>query len=94
MKDINCPYCGFEMDIDHDDGFGYTEDVAHEMECHECAKTFVFHTSISYNYSASTADCLNGNPHNLKVSEGLSAVYKYCRDCDYSVHEWKEQIQE
>lgn len=23
MKDIECPYCGHEQDICHDDGFGY-----------------------------------------------------------------------
>ncbi len=27
MKDINCPYCDAELDICHDDGFGYEEGV-------------------------------------------------------------------
>ena len=39
MKDLICPYCDHEMDVCHDDGFGYAEDKAHEMDCEECKKT-------------------------------------------------------
>ena len=63
MKDINCPYCGHGQDVCHDDGFGYAEDEAHEMECYECEKMFVFNTMISFNYEANRADCLNGGSH-------------------------------
>ena len=30
------------QDINHDDGYGYEEDVTHEQECSNCEKTFVF----------------------------------------------------
>lgn len=94
MEDLECPYCGHEQDVCHDDGFGFEEDVAHEVECHECEKNYVFHTSISYSYSASKADCLNGSPHNLKVHDGRLYKREWCQDCDYSAHVWKEQKQE
>ena len=42
MNDIDCPYCDAELDICHDDGFGYAEGVKHQMECDKCNKTFVF----------------------------------------------------
>ena len=63
MSDLNCPYCDAELEVCHDDGFGYEEGQAHEMDCGECGKTFVFQTSISYFYDPEKADCLNGEDH-------------------------------
>jgi len=63
MYDIECPYCGKEQDICHDDGHGYEEGVRHEEECEECEKTFIFLTTISFDYEPYKADCLNGEPH-------------------------------
>lgn len=60
MKDLECPYCGEGLEICHDDGFGSEEDELYEMECEYCEKSFVFDTSISYNYESYKADCLNG----------------------------------
>lgn len=90
MKDIECPYCGFEQDVCHDDGFGFREDTAHEVECHKCEKNYVFYTSISYDYSTSKADCLNGSPHNVKVIDNINMVSESCRDCDYEKRIWKD----
>jgi len=28
-NDVECPYCGAEQEINHDDGQGYDEDVLH-----------------------------------------------------------------
>ena len=87
MSDVDCPYCGKGLEICHDDGFGYDEDVRHEYECGHCGKNFVFTTSISFWYAAEKADCLNGQPHNLKPAS--SAKYSgfpdhvRCEDCDY-----------
>jgi len=61
--DIQCPYCDAELDICHDDGFGYTEGVKHQMECEHCKKYFVFETSISFYYEPEKADCLNDGEH-------------------------------
>ena len=52
MSDINCPYCGFDQEINHDDGYGYNEDESFEQECVSCDKTFKFTVHISFLYSA------------------------------------------
>lgn len=89
-KDVECPYCEEWNEICHDDGFGYEEGVAHEMECAHCEKSFVFHTSISFYYEAGKADCLNGAPHafrewrKLYEHEGKIHQRRTCRDCGNS----------
>jgi len=86
MSDLNCPYCYADIEVCHDDGFGYEEDEAHEMECDECEKNFVFYTSITYYYEPRKADCLNGAEHNLKFSLAYPKKFSKmrCQDCDYS----------
>lgn len=66
MKDLECPYCGKEQDVNHDDGFGYEENVSHEMECGYCNKSFVFTTTVMYCYTPEKADCLNDGNHKYK----------------------------
>jgi len=66
--DIECPYCEKELDINHDDGFGYEEGVKHQQECPHCEKQFVFETSISFYYEPEKADCLNDGKHNYKLT--------------------------
>jgi len=83
--DVECPYCGAEQEINHDDGYGYTEDQAYEQECGECEKTFVFHTSISFYYSVNKADCLNGGEHKYRKTCTYPKKYTKmrCQDCDH-----------
>lgn len=68
--DMECPYCGAELEVCHDGGFGYEENTLHEDECTKCGKSFVFTTSIttsiSFYYEARKANCLNGEPHKYK----------------------------
>lgn len=64
--DIECPYCGKGQEINHDDGYGYSEDETFNQECSDCDKTFVFTTSISFSYNAEKAECLNGGKHDYK----------------------------
>ncbi len=66
--DIICPYCEKELDICHDDGFGYTEGVKHQMECPHCEKSFVFETTFSIDYQPEKADCLNDGKHDYKIT--------------------------
>lgn len=64
MSDIECPYCGAELNIDHDDGKGYHEGELHTQECSSCDRIFGFWTSIHTYYEAVETPCLNdGVPH-------------------------------
>lgn len=68
MHDIECPYCEKPLDICHDDGKGYYENIKHQMECSGCGKTFTFTTSISFSYEPERADCLNENgKHEMEI---------------------------
>lgn len=64
MRDITCPYCGTEQDICHDDGFGYSEDELHVMECASCDRGIGFTTSILFCYSdAKKVPCWDTGDH-------------------------------
>jgi hypothetical protein len=67
MNDVECPYCGAEQEICHDDGYGYEEGIAHQQECGDCCMTFVFLTSIRFYYRVEKADCLNGGEHKMNL---------------------------
>lgn len=53
MKDVNCPYCGHAQDINHDDGYGYSEEDIPEQHCNKCGIIFEFTTSIILHYNVS-----------------------------------------
>jgi len=84
--DLNCPYCDAELHVCHDDGFGYTEGVKHEMQCSSCDKNFVFETSISFYYEPEKADCLNGDNHKYKPTNCYPKCFTkmQCSSCDDS----------
>ena len=88
-KDLECPYCGHEQDVCHDDGFGYEEYKRHEVECHFCEKWYVFTTYVSYSYTPEKAECLNTGEHNIKETRNENGHQEYiiiireCKDCDY-----------
>ena len=88
-QDVECPYCEEWLEICHDDGFGYEEGVAHQMECYECRKNFTFQTNISFTYHSDKADCLNGSPHDFKEwrkiwdkNETHQIQDRRCRACE------------
>jgi len=66
FKDIKCPYCGHEQDINHDDGYGYEEDEIHQQECSECEKYFAYATAIIFNYDVWAAPCMNDGEHDFR----------------------------
>lgn len=68
MKDVECPYCGADIEIDHDGGYGYEENELHQQDCPECGQAFVYETSISFTYAAYSAPCLNGEPHDYSMT--------------------------
>jgi hypothetical protein len=72
MNDTNCPYCDAEVEINHDDGYGYSESELHEQECKNCNKTFTFATTIHFYYDTYKADCLNDGEHVFKEQKVFS----------------------
>lgn len=96
MSDLTCPYCDHDFEVNHDDGFGYSEDARHEQECPSCEKTFVFKTSIHYFYSESKADCLNDAEHDLKLSHRFPVHFSVmrCKNCDYQRSATAEEIEQ
>ena len=83
-KDIECPYCGAEQDICHDDGYGYDEDTIHKQYCSNCEKTFGYTTVISYYYDVLTLPCANGGEHELEptITWPKSYTRMCCKFCD------------
>ena len=93
--DLKCPYCDAELQVCHDDGEGYDEDVLHQMECHHCDKTFGFTTSISFYYEPRKTDCLNDGNHVWKTTLTYPRRFSkmQCHTCwekrDPTPEEWK-----
>ena len=87
MKDAECPYCGADVEINHDDGYGYSEDQTHQQTCRECDKTFAYTTAISFHYETAQADCMNGGEHNYKEVKQYGwpepRTLLRCLDCDH-----------
>ena len=84
-KDTECPYCGADVEINHDDGYGYDEDGNYEQECRECKKVFAYTTQIIFHHEATKADCLNGAPHQYKKTVTFPAEFARmrCMDCGH-----------
>ena len=84
MSDADCPYCGAEIEINHDDGYGYNEDQVYEQDCGFCLKTFAYTASISVDHSAHKAECLNGGNHNWEPMINYPKRWpdaKRCKNC-------------
>lgn len=83
MKDVKCPYCGAEEEINHDDGYGYEEGMHHTQQCGSCHKEFVYFTSIHFSYDVQKADCLNGGEHKWLPSHTIPKAYTHmeCEGC-------------
>jgi endogenous inhibitor of DNA gyrase (YacG/DUF329 family) len=81
--DVNCPYCGHPQDINHDDGYGYSESEIHNQYCGQCDKTFSFTTTISFSYEVNKADCLNGDEHKYEPTHTFPKYFTkmQCPDC-------------
>lgn len=66
LKDVECPYCGADLEIDDNDGLGYGRDEEYEQECSSCGKTFLFVVNVTYSYEVRQAPCKNGGEHDLR----------------------------
>ena len=47
MSDTNCPYCDAEVEINHDDGYGYDEGETHQQTCRKCDTAITYMTGYS-----------------------------------------------
>lgn len=81
--DVECPYCGTQLEVNHDDGENYEEDFPHQMQCEACEKEFVFFTKIIFYYDARKADCLNGGEHKWKPTRTFPIEFAQmkCTSC-------------
>jgi len=80
MSDINCPYCGAENEINHDDGYGYEEDRKHEQDCVSCEREFKFTTSIMFHYEVF---CQDGD-HDMEQPSDDHPDFYHCKKCEFS----------
>jgi hypothetical protein len=77
--DLNCPYCNEAQEINHDDGYGYTEGTEHSQDCVGCGKEFKFVPSFSINYKIFCS-----GEHELKQSSiERHSMFFSCTKCDY-----------
>ena len=84
-KDTECPYCGADVVINHDDGYGYNEDDLHQQECGECGKTFTYTTVIHFSYRSRPADCLNDGVHRYEKTKTYPPQFAQmrCTECGH-----------
>ena len=84
MGDVWCPYCDSMEEINHDDGYGYSEDRTYSQECSSCDKTFTYSTSIMYHYDVDKAPCLNGEDHKWGITMTIPRFFckMRCEWCD------------
>jgi hypothetical protein len=94
--DLECPYCETELEVCHDDGFGYEEGVKHQMECSNCEKSFVFETSISFYYEPEKADCLNDGKHKWKPQTSYPKEFTKmeCQSCGDTRNPTEDEMKE
>ena len=83
-SEVECPYCGTDQYVDHEDGYGYEEDVLYNQECVKCRKYFTYTTMITYTHEAYEADCMNDGEHVWEptVTYPIEATRMRCKTCD------------
>lgn len=77
MRDITCPYCEHEWDLNHDDGAFYNQEKAEEETCPNCEKKFLVNSSITWYHEAEKAECLNDDKHDWQKDWNSSIIEKY-----------------
>lgn len=85
-KDVKCPYCGADVEVNHDDGYGLEEDLIFKQECDWCAKVFAYTVCIEIHHNAKRMECLNGEPHKYEKIMIFPPDYHVmkCVDCGHT----------
>jgi hypothetical protein len=95
MKDVTCPYCDYDFDLDHDDGAFYDESRLEETGCPSCEKLFLVSSWMTWSHREIKADCLNGAEHNWKPMIGSPKEYFAGREsCDTCETERKVEVKQ
>jgi len=83
MEEVKCPYCGFEQEIDHQDGYGFEEDETYSQECCYCGMTFAYKTIINFDYEVKKCDCLNRGEHKWVLQTTYPKCFSkmQCSEC-------------
>lgn len=79
MSDVECPYCGKEQEIKHDDGYGYEQDCEHEQTCVKCDEEFDFTTSVMFSYDVY---CKSGDHKMEPFGDKWPGMYQ-CKNCSF-----------
>ena len=81
---MDCPYCDKTLEVDHEGGYGYSEDETYQQTCDDCGKTFVYTTAVSYHYYPEKADCLNEGEHDWRPTHTYPKFFTKmrCYTCD------------
>ncbi len=82
-KDVECPYCGADNEICHDDGYGYDEGVLYHQQCSKCDRTFAYETSIEISHEAFAAPCIDDGNHKWEETHTIPRCFRKlrCLDC-------------
>lgn len=75
MDTVECPYCGEDVEINHDDGAHYDDNRSTPMQCPLCDKYFMVSVWISYSFEGQKADCLNDGEHSWERIRGIPKEY-------------------
>jgi endogenous inhibitor of DNA gyrase (YacG/DUF329 family) len=83
MRDVNCPYCGKEIDINHDDGYGYQENIIYQEWCSSCQKYFGYTTTVTFSYDVHKAECMNDGNHEWQMTDTTPQYFTVmeCPNC-------------
>jgi len=92
MRDLECPYCDHRFDYR---GNPMGDEDESQEQCPECEKYLVVTSSLHISYRTHKADCLNGAPHDLKMSSTYPREYSrlQCTACSYYEKPTKEQLE-
>ena len=75
---IECPYCGEEQEVNHDDG--YDPGTIYRQKCTGCGKTFAYEASISFFLEAFATPCIDGDAeHDWKETRTIPRCFRKLR---------------
>ncbi len=96
-KEVTCPYCNEDFDVNTDDGAHYNDGESESEYCPNCDKQVMIYSSCSWYREASKADCLNGisdhdwsdwTTHHPNKDFTKWYATRHCQTCDERGNTW------